>query len=92
LAITSPNGAAALVPYSTGPPNTNDYWFGLIPEKAAGDFLGLTVRWMQAKRQRGGGPKFVRISKRCIRYTRYWLKVYADERLNRSTSDQDEAA
>ncbi len=35
LAVTSPNGATTLTPDSTGPPNTNEYWFGLITEKEA---------------------------------------------------------
>lgn len=84
-------------PPATGPPegelpDDRDYWYGLIDEKTAADFLGMTPRWMQAKRQHGGGAKFCRISPRCIRYTRYWLKTYADERLRLSTSDDGEAA
>ena len=91
-ATTPPIGATVLAPDSTGPPNTNDYWHGLIDEKTAADFMDLTPRWLQAKRQHGGGPKFVRISQRCIKYTRYWLKTYADDRLRSSTSDQGKAA
>ena len=92
LAITSPNSATTLTPDSTGPPNTNDYWFALILEKTAAEYLGLTVRWMQSKRQNGGGPKFVSISQRCIRYRRLDLKAYADQQLRSSTSDRGAAA
>ena len=69
-----------------------DFWFQLIDEKAAAKFLNLTTRSMQAMRQRGGGPRFVRISARCIKYRRVDLKNYTDDRLRSSTSDPGEAA
>ncbi len=69
-----------------------DFWFPLIDEKEAAEFLDLTPRSMQAMRQRGGGPKFIRLSSRCIRYTRTLLKSWADARLRSSTSDPGEAA
>ena len=68
------------------------YWNALIDETAGGDFLGLTPRTMQAMRQRGGGPPYVLISSRCVRYTRRRLKIWADERLRVSTSDPGRAA
>ena len=78
-----------------GPPSEIDspaYWHSLIPETEAAEFLDLTPRTMQAMRQRGGGPRFVRISARCIKYRRVDLKSYADKRLRYSTSDPGEAA
>ncbi len=78
-----------------GPPSGIDdqaFWHELIPETEAADFLDLTPRSMQAMRQRGGGPKFIRLSSRCIRYTRMLLKTYADARMCSSTSDPGEAA
>ncbi len=68
------------------------YWNALIDEKAAGDFLGLTPRTMQAMRQRGGGPPYIVVSARCLRYTRRRLKTWADERVRTSTSDPGQAA
>lgn len=68
------------------------YWYSLIPETEAAKFLDLTPRTMQAMRQRGGGPRFVRISARCIKYRRVDLKSYADDRLRSSTSDPGQAA
>ncbi len=68
------------------------YWHSLIPETEAAEFLDLTPRTMQAMRQRGGGPRFVRISARCIKYRRVDLKSYADKRLRYSTSDPGQAA
>lgn len=72
-----------------GAPSEGDlpYWHSLIDEKAAGDFLGLTARTMQAMRQRGGGCHFIAISARCIRYRRHDLKIWADARVRVSTSD-----
>ncbi len=68
------------------------YWHELISETHAAEFLDLTPRSMQAMRQRGDGPKFIRLSSRCIRYTRTLLKAHADARMRSSTSDPDEAA
>ncbi len=68
------------------------YWNALIDEKAAGDFLGLTARTMQAMRQRGGGSRFIAISSRCIRYRRTDLRAWSEARLRTSTSDPGQAA
>lgn len=92
-----PSQAQVLSPDSTEPPDTTaeraaDYWFGLITEKPAAEFMRMTNRWLQAKRQHGGGPKFIRISQRCIRYRRIDLKAYADRQLRSSTSDHGETA
>jgi hypothetical protein len=40
----------------------------LVNEKVAAEFLGMTVRFMQSRRYKGTGPKFVRISPQCVRY------------------------
>ena len=69
-----------------------DYWYALIDEEAAADFLGLTKRTMQSKRQRGDGPRFVRLSSRCIRYRRVDLREHTEKRLRTSTSDTGKAA
>ena len=74
------------------PPDGPDYWNALVNEKVAAAFLGLTVRAVQGMRQRGDGPRFIRISSRCIRYTRTLLKAYADARLRNSTSDNGQVA
>ena len=68
------------------------YWESLIDETAGGDFLGLTPRTMQAMRQRGGGPPYIVVSSRCLRYTRRRLKTWADKRVRVSTSDPGQAA
>ena len=74
-----------------GPPDDLDYWNSLIKEKGAAEFLGLTERALQGMRQRGDGPRFIRISSRCVRYTRALLKSYTDDRVRESTSDAGQA-
>ena len=64
-----------------------EYWNALINEDNAADFADLSKRTMQGFRQKGGGPKYVRISARCIRYTRAWLKEWADARSAHSTAE-----
>lgn len=64
-----------------------DYWYGLNDEKAASRFLGVTPRYMQARRQKGGGPRFVRLSGRCIKYRRIDLKEWAEAHLRSSTAE-----
>lgn len=83
----------ALVPPPTAPQDGDGaFWYSLIPEESAADFLGLTGRAMQAKRQRGDGPNFVRLSSRCIRYRRIDLRKWAEGLLRASTSDPGQAA
>ena len=63
------------------------FWYELIGEYPAADFVGLKVRTLQGYRYRGGGPDFVRISARCIKYRRIDLLRWAEARLRTSTSD-----
>ena len=69
------------------PPDAGGYWHSLIDEKAAGEFLGVTHRTMQKMRQRGGGPRYIVISTRCLRYTRILLRTWAEQRTRASTAD-----
>ena len=80
----------ALLLKSTGIPDTNDgqeYWHQLVDEQAAGAFLNLTTRTLQGWRYKGGGPRYIRVSARCIRYRRADLREWAEARLRSSTSD-----
>ena len=56
----------------------------LIAERQAAGLLGLTPSALQAWRQRGGGPPYVRISSRCVRYKRSDLRRWVDERVESS--------
>jgi predicted DNA-binding transcriptional regulator AlpA len=62
----------------------------LMKEDQAAEFLGFSTRAMQAWRYRGGGPRFVRISSRAIRYRRVDLCSWAEDRLKTSTSDSQQ--
>jgi len=59
----------------------------LINEKAAAAFLGYSVRALQNWRYRGGGPKFVKISQRSVRYRRKELIQWAEENIVSSTAE-----
>ena len=65
-----------------------DWLDRLITEQEAAAFLGLSVRFMQNRRVRGGGPPYVRISGRCIRYRRRDLTTWADACLEAHTSQR----
>ncbi len=64
-----------------------DFWWELINEKDAADFIDLKPRTLQGMRYRGRGPPFVRISSRCIKYRRIDLLRWAEDHLRQSTSD-----
>lgn len=59
----------------------------LVTEREAADFLGVTTRALQKWRANGTGPRFVRISGRCVRYRRRDLISWAEARLKSSTSE-----
>ena len=78
-----------------GPPSEIDdpeYWHALIDENVAAEFCDVTPRSMQKFRQTGEGPPFVRISSRCIKYTRFNCRTWYLKLLRSSTSDPGEAA
>ena len=84
----------ARIGHNGGPSLEDDpeFWHSLIDERAAADFLGLEPRTLQNWRQSGIGPEYIRISSRCVRYTRGRCKVFADDRARRSTSDPGNGA
>ena len=64
------------------------FWYELINEKPAADFINLKPRTLHGFRYRGRGPPFVRISARCVKYRRIDLLRWAESRLRTSTSDR----
>lgn len=58
-----------------------EFWYGLINERDAARFLALSNRRLQGLRYERGGPRFVRLSGRCVRYRRADLLQWAQERL-----------
>jgi len=59
----------------------------LVNERQAATFLGYTVRALQNWRLRGGGPRFVKVSSRSVRYRRRDLLAWIEERLRSNTSE-----
>jgi len=57
-----------------------------LTEREAADFLGYSVRALQNWRVRGGGPRFVRVSARSVRYRLTDLIAWAEARLCDNTS------
>ena len=62
----------------------------LMDETAAAAFLNLTRRGLQNFRLTGEGPRYVRISSRCIKYRKIDLISWQESKLRTSTSDQGE--
>ena len=68
------------------PEQNRDYLDSLIAEEEAAQFLGYSSRALQNWRVRGGGPNFVRVSLRSIRYRRRDLIAWSNSKLVCSTS------
>lgn len=64
-----------------------DYLDRMIDEREAAEFTGYTIRALQNWRVRGGGPKFIKVSGRSIRYRRRELMEWAERLLVASTSE-----
>jgi predicted DNA-binding transcriptional regulator AlpA len=58
----------------------------LLTESDAARYLKVTTRALQKWRYSGGGPKFVRISSRCIRYRMQDIESWLSGKLASSTS------
>ncbi|MGE0827432.1 MAG: helix-turn-helix transcriptional regulator [Candidatus Binatia bacterium] len=58
----------------------------LLLENQAAAFLGFSPRALQSWRQRGGGPAFVRVSARAIRYRKKDLIAWAESKLQTNTA------
>lgn len=63
----------------------------LMDEKQAATLLGFSERTLQSWRCRGGGPPFIRVSARCIRYRREDLEAWVEANRRISTSDPGHA-
>ncbi len=58
----------------------SEYLDRLLNEQDAANFLSYTTRALQNWRVRGGGPKYIKVSARSIRYRRRDLIAWVDER------------
>lgn len=62
----------------------------LFPAEAA-YLLGCAVRTLETKRLRGGGPPFIKLGVKSVRYQRRDLMTWIEARQLRSTSDTGDA-
>jgi len=58
----------------------------LLSEKQAARYLGFTPRALQNWRLRGGGPAFVKVSARAVRYRLSDLADWVNRRIRLNTS------
>lgn len=58
----------------------------LMNQGEAAGYLGLSARTLENWRLKGGGPAFVRMSQRCVRYRREALDMWLCAREVTSTS------
>lgn len=68
-----------------------DHLDRLMNEQEAAGFLGYSIRALQNWRVRGGGPKFIKVSSRSIRYRRRDLIAWYSTLIRSSTSQTDAA-
>ena len=54
--------------------------------------LGLSLRTLEALRLRGGGPLFVKVTPRAVRYRRCDIDAFIEARRRKTTSDPGPAA
>ena len=68
------------------PPETAE----LLTQGQVACLVGVSEKAMEGWRYKGGGPPYIRISSRCIRYRRADLEAWLDSRTRISTSDSGE--
>ena len=59
-----------------------------LPPPEAAKFLNVTPRYLEAKRNRGGGPKFIRLAKNRVRYRLKELIEFQEERLREHNAQE----
>ena len=62
----------------------------LVDEDDAADYLGLSPRTLQGLRVKGGGPDYVKIGSRAVRYRLSDLDEFVEDRVQSSTSDDED--
>ena len=60
----------------------------LLNQGQAASLIGVSERTLECWRCRGGGPPFVKISRRAVRYRRQDIDQWVGERVQHSTSEE----
>ncbi len=61
----------------------------LLDTKTTANKLGVSPQTLEGWRVRGGGPPFVKVSHRCVRYRDRDLEQWVDDRVVTSTTEAD---
>jgi predicted DNA-binding transcriptional regulator AlpA len=59
----------------------------LLTTAQAAEWLGVSQQWLETRRSRGGGPPFVRLSPRVVRYPRSETRSWLNQRAHARTAD-----
>jgi len=59
----------------------------LLTTAQVAEWLGVSPQWLEARRARGGGPPFVRLSPRVVRYPRGGTRSWLNQRAHARTAD-----
>ncbi len=62
----------------------------LLNEREVARIIGTTPRFLQQRRQAGTGPRFLRLSHRCVRYRKSDIDAWLDSLARDSSSDKIE--
>ncbi|MFZ5618835.1 MAG: helix-turn-helix transcriptional regulator [Pseudomonadota bacterium] len=62
----------------------------LLDEDEAADFLGLSPRTLQGLRVKGGGPDYIKIGSRAVRYRLSDLEDFIEDRRQSNTSEDED--
>jgi predicted DNA-binding transcriptional regulator AlpA len=68
--------ADAILAASANTGNDDD----LLTTPQVADLLGVSTQWIEKRRTHGGGPPFVRLSQKIVRYPRDGLRHWLDQR------------
>ena len=60
----------------------------LLRQGEVAEILNLSPRTLEAWRHRGGGPRYVLLTPRCVRYRRADLVTWIEQRARTSTADR----
>ncbi len=62
----------------------------LLRQEEVAKILNLSPRTLEAWRHRGGGPRYILLTPRCVRYKESDLNQFLEERVRTSTADPGE--
>ncbi len=62
-------------------PHDRPFELESIRTRDAAELLGVSVRVLEKWRREGGGPPFLRISRRCVRYRLKDIELWQEEQL-----------